>query len=72
MPENLQKEVAMDEISVKNLQKEIKSLGIINIEADGDLSPSLLKDAVEAVKGINLDFDSLAKEMNRVRNNPQK
>lgn len=52
----------MSEINIKDLQKEMKSLGIINIEADGDLSPSLLKDAVEAVKETNLDFKALAEK----------
>ena len=50
----------MGEIDIRDLQNEMKSLGIINIEADGDLSPSLLKDAVEAVKETNLDFRTLA------------
>lgn len=52
----------MSEINIKDLQKEMESLGIINIEADGDLSPSLLKDAVEAVKETNLDFKALAEK----------
>lgn len=52
----------MGEIDIRDLQNEMKSLGIINIEADGDLSPSLLKDAVEAVKETNLDFRALAKK----------
>ena len=52
----------MGEIDIRDLQNEMKSLGIINIEADGDLSPSLLKDAVEAVKETNLDFRTLAKK----------
>lgn len=57
-----EKEADMSEINIKDLQKEMKSLGIINIEADGDLSPSLLKDAVEAVKETNLDFAALAEK----------
>ena len=52
----------MGEINIKDLQKEMKSLGIINIEADGDLSPSLLRDAVEAVKETNLNFKELAEK----------
>lgn len=52
----------MSEINIKDLQKEMKSLGIINIEADGDLSPSLLKDAVEAVKETNIDFATIAEK----------
>ena len=50
----------MDDINIKDLQKEMKSLGIINIEADGELSPSLLKDAVEDVKETALDFKALS------------
>lgn len=50
----------MSELNVKELQKEIKDLGIINIEADGDMSPALLKDAVDAVKGLSLNFEELA------------
>lgn len=50
----------MNEINIKDLQKEMKSLGIINIEADGELSPSLLKDAVDAVKETALDFKALS------------
>ncbi len=52
----------MGEVSIKALQKEMNALGIINIEADGDLSPSLLKDAVEAVKETALDFKSIAEK----------
>ena len=52
----------MGEINIKDLQKEMKSLGIINIEADGELSPSLLKDAVEAVKETALDFKMLSEK----------
>ena len=44
------------DINIKELQKDIKALGIINIEADGNLSPELLKDAVEAVKESKLNF----------------
>lgn len=50
----------MADINIKNLQKEMKSLGIINIEADGELSPSLIKDAVDAVKETALDFKTLS------------
>lgn len=62
MPENLKQEVAMDEISVKNLQEEMKSLERINIEADEGVSPSVLQDILETVKKITLDFDSLARK----------
>lgn len=49
-------------VNIKELQKEMKSLGILNIEADGELSPELLKDAVDAVKETNLDFKDLAEK----------
>lgn len=48
-------------VDVKELQKEMKSLGILNVEADGELSLELLKDAVDAVKEINLNFKELKK-----------
>ncbi|MEE1211319.1 MAG: hypothetical protein UHO11_02375 [Treponema sp.] len=50
------------DINIKELQKDIKALGIINIEADGNLSPELLKDAVEAVKESKLNFKELAEK----------
>lgn len=56
----------MSEINIKDLQEEMKSLGIINIEADGDLSPSLLRDAVEAVKETKLNFKDLAEKSNKM------
>jgi len=39
------------------LQKEIKALGIINIEADGSLTVDILRDVIQVVKDIDLDFD---------------
>lgn len=50
------------DINIKELQKDIKALGIINIEADGNLSSELLKDAVEAVKESKLNFKELAEK----------
>ncbi len=50
------------DINIKELKKDIKALGIINIEADGNLSPELLHDAVEAVKEANLNFKELAEK----------
>ena len=52
----------MDEITVKNLQEEMKSLERINIEADEGVSPSVLQDILETVKKITLDFASLARK----------
>lgn len=49
-------------VNIKELQKEMKNLGILNIEADGELSPELLKDAVDAVKETNLNFKDLAEK----------
>ena len=50
----------MSNVNIGELQKEMKSLGILNIEADGNFSPELLKDAVDAVKETN--FNELAKQ----------
>lgn len=49
-------------VDVKALQKEMKSLGILNIEADGELTSELLQDAIDAVKENPLDFKELAAE----------
>ena len=45
------------------LQKEIEALGIINIEADGPLTVDILRDVIQAVKDIDLDFDKIAKQI---------
>ncbi|QTQ13551.1 hypothetical protein HRQ91_03245 [Treponema parvum] len=52
----------MESKEIKELQKEMKSLGILNIEADGDLSIGLLRDAIDAVKETNLNFKELAEK----------
>ena len=44
------------------LQKEIEALGIINIEADGPLTVDILRDVIQAVKDIDIDFDKIAKQ----------
>lgn len=62
----------MDEMSVKELQKEMSDLGILNIEASGELTSSCVKDAIDVVKSINLDFHQLAEEAKRKRSNPLK
>jgi hypothetical protein len=49
-------------VDVKALQKEMKSLGILNIEADGELTSELLQDAIDTVKENPLDFKELAAE----------
>lgn len=56
----------MADINIKELQKEMKSLGIINIEADGNLSPELLQDAIEAVKETNYNFKELAEQSKKL------
>lgn len=56
----------MADINIKELQKEMKSLGIINIEADGNLSPELLQDAIEAVKETNYNFKELAAQSKKL------
>lgn len=57
---------------MKQLQKDCKELGIINIEASDSLTPAYVFDAVRAVKEINLDMKSIAKEMEERRRNPRK
>ena len=45
------------------LQKEIEDLGIINIEADGPLTVDILRDVIQVVKDIDIDFDKIAKQI---------
>ena len=47
---------------IETLKKEIEELGIINIEADGPLTIDILRDVIQAVKDIDLDFDKIAKQ----------
>lgn len=44
----------------KRLKKEVQDLGILGIEVSGSLTPGLLQDAVNAVKGAKLDFAELS------------
>lgn len=46
----------MNEARIKELQKEMKSLGILSIEADGNMSESLLQDAISVVKNSHIDI----------------
>lgn len=55
---------------MKQANKDIKDLGIINIEASGDLTPGYVCDAIRAVKEINLDIDKLVEQMEDCRRNP--
>ncbi|MBQ9238766.1 MAG: hypothetical protein IJ191_05555 [Treponema sp.] len=57
---------------MKQLQKDCKKLGIINIEAADDLTPTYVYDAVRAVKEIHLDMQSVATEMEERRRNPHR
>lgn len=57
---------------MKQAKEDIKKLGIINIEASGDLTPAYVCDAVDAVKEINLNFKELAEESKRLQSNPLK
>lgn len=52
----------MDKAEIRKLKKEMDSLGIINIEADGEFSLELVKEAINSVKEANLDFKSLAEQ----------
>ena len=45
---------------INDLHKEAKRLGLINIEECRD--ETLLKDIVDAVKSVDLDFDKIKKE----------
>ena len=57
---------------IEQAKRDIDELGIINIEASSDLTPAYVCDAVRAVKEMNLDFDDLAKQMERARSNPRR
>ncbi|MBQ6567255.1 MAG: hypothetical protein IJP62_03385 [Treponema sp.] len=61
-----------EKYDMKQLQKDCKALGVINIEAADDLTPAYVFDAVRAVKEINLDMASVAKEMEEKRRNPRR
>lgn len=56
-----------ERIDMDKVLTECKNLGIINIQASGDLTPELAAEAVQAVKEINLDFKSLAKRRDEQR-----
>ncbi len=47
-----------------NLQNELDSLGIVNIDAAGELSVGLVQNAIDSTKNLlsNLDLESIAKE----------
>ena len=57
---------------MKQAQKDIQKLGIINIEASGDLTPDVICDAVAAVKEVNLNFKELSAQAARYRKAPER
>ena len=50
-------------IDIKELQKDIYRLGILSIEADGEISPECMLDAVHVVKSTNIDFANFVAEI---------
>ena len=48
----------------KELQKELDKLGIVSIEAAGELSVGLVKNAIDSTKNLlsHLDLETIAKE----------
>ena len=62
----------MSSVDVNELKKEIKELCILSIEASGELTPLYVKDAVSAVKRINLNFKDLAAKAKENSKNPSK
>lgn len=51
-----------------NLMKEIEELGIISIDSSsGELTGELVRDVVDAVKSVDLNFDELAQERDKLR-----
>ncbi len=58
--------------NIEDLKRQVSELGILNIEASGEFCSSYIKDAVDVVKSINLDFHQLAEEARNKRRNPLK
>ena len=56
-------------IDARQLQKDIDKLGILAIEASDALSLECMKDTVDVVKTINIDFTKLAAEARQKRRN---
>ena len=52
------------------LIKKCKDLGIINIEAEGELSEDLINDVISSTEDLlnSFDFSQLAEEVNRREN----
>ena len=55
---------------IENLLKEAKALGILNIDTDGELSPEIIKIAIEETKLLNdlleSDKDEIREELKEV------
>lgn len=62
----------MEKIDIAKLKQEAENLGILNIEASGELTPAYLDDAIKAVKRINVDIDALAAKAKENMKNPRK
>lgn len=56
----------MDKSKMRNYEKELKSLGILNIEADGNFSEALIEEAIDAVKQTNINFKSIAEQAEKM------
>ncbi|MGP1459512.1 MAG: hypothetical protein ACTTKL_09410 [Treponema sp.] len=52
---------------MEKLQRDMKELGIINVEVSGNLTIDLLEDAVQVVKEVNIDFNKFAQQMEEER-----
>lgn len=53
--------------NMESVLDECERLGIIDIKAAGTLTPTFIKEAVEAVKDTNLDFNAIAAQMEQER-----
>lgn len=52
----------MNENELEKLKQELDELGSLNIEVNGELTVLLIRDVIDAVKSIDLDFDKLLDE----------
>jgi hypothetical protein len=59
-------------IEIQPLEQEAKALGILNIEVPGALTPADVKDALDAIKVINVNFKALATQAHKKMENPIK
>lgn len=53
--------------NIKELEKEMKALGIVNIAVSGEFTPEFAREAIDAVKSINIDFGEIASQIERNR-----